>query len=471
MSEDCVVTEMTEMTEVTDSSDKTNASVYSSEKIEITENFESTDSQDIKRNMKTNITELEKLIDVVKKSIKNKEPGLKYIRHPELLVSALQNLNDMIGLERIKDSAAIQTVRLIENLKNGKKNMSMLNTVLSGPAGIGKTQTAMKLAKIWWALGFLDSNQNTIKTTTTTTTPSSGTIGGSGIGGSTYDGSVILMLILSFLALYCVQISTFVWNNLTTYLIGILLSIVILLLFVWWYYELTTECVIKYFTKKTETTETIINSNTNDRDLISVVSRSDFIGEYMGHTAIKTKKLLEANTGKVLFIDEAYSLINDPRDSYGREALDVLNLYLSENPDKIVIIFAGYYEQIKSTIFVAQPGLERRCMWTFKCNPYTGPQLFQIFLLQAFADGWSVQEHDKVRIERLIILNFYEFKAYGGDTERLLYLASLESARSNLANISDTLLSSVEKTDSTTIKHLTFSDVDRALTAFKENRL
>ncbi len=472
MSEDCVVTEYTDETNTSDANNSDKSFLNNSNISNNISNFKCESSENTSNNNNTsnsnnsNKTELEKLIEIIKKGVKNKEPGLKYIRHPELLISSLESLNNMIGLERIKDSAAIQTVRLIENLKNGKKNMSMLNTVLSGPAGIGKTQTAMKLAKIWWSLGFLEGSENVTVTNTKTTTTTPGAY-------PTVDNSsntgIALMLILSLLGLYCVQIATYVWDNLTRQLILILGFVLILALFIWWYWELNTECVTKYFVKKTETTQKVVTAS--DRDLITVVSRADFIGEYMGHTAIKTRRLLEANTGRVLFIDEAYSLINDVRDSYGREALDVINLYLSENPDKIVVIFAGYYEQIKATIFAAQPGLERRCMWTFNCNPYTGEQLYEIFVLQAKADGWCISEMDKPKIKRLITLNLYQFKAYGGDTERLVYLAGLESARSTLSNISDTLLSQVETEDKNKVKYLTFNDVERALESFKDNRL
>lgn len=417
----------------------------------------------------TNKTELEKLIEIIKKGIRDKEEGIKVIRYPELLVQSLQELNDMIGLEKIKESAAIQTVHLIENLKTGRKNMSMLNTILSGSPGVGKTTCAIKLAKIWFALGFLGGSTET-KTTTTTTT-SKGYVPSVVSTPSMSDYTGVLFLFGAWVGVYALQLLSYLYDNLSLYYLGMCLSFLVLLVFLWWYSGMTTETVSQYFS--TKNTEVRRETTSSDRDIVTVVSRVDFMGEYMGHTAAKTKRLLDANIGKVLFIDEAYTLFNDPRDAYGREAIDTINLFLSENPDKIVIIFAGYYEQLKSTIFAVQPGLERRVMWTFKCNPYTGEQLSQIFTIQAAKADWVLADHDKIRIKRLIVQNASEFKAYGGDTEKLVYLSGLEEGRDSLSNLSETLFTMSsdgdKKKTGPSKKYLTFAHVERGLATFREN--
>ena len=126
-SSDCIVTEYTEENTFKDS--------LEDESVESKENFKigKTDTFDDSK------SELEKLIIILKKGIKHDEPGIKYIKYPNLLVSALEELNKMIGMHRLKESVAIQTVRLIENLKAGEKSPKMLNTVLYGPPGCGKT--------------------------------------------------------------------------------------------------------------------------------------------------------------------------------------------------------------------------------------------------------------------------------------------------------------------------------------------
>jgi len=408
---------------------------------------------------KSEKTELEKLINIIKKGIKYKEVGIKVIKYPNLLVSALEELNNMIGMHRLKESVAIQTVRLIENLKAGEKSAKMLNTVLYGPPGCGKTISGVVLAKIWFALGFLNSTE--------TKTTIKKTINEIPIGGGGPSGNNILALFTLFVAwilTYLIQALSFAYNKIGLFWLAFILGFFILLIIIIYWSNKKTNWISKYI--KEEITEKKINES-SDRDIISVVSRNDFVGEYLGHTSGKTKKLLEANIGKVLFIDEAYSLLNDPRDAYGFECLNTLNLFLSENPDKIIVILAGYKEQMKNSIFTAQPGLMRRMLWKFECDPYNGEELADIFFLQSEKDNWYISNEDKIKIRRLIIKNESAFTAYGGDTERLVYLSSLEASRDNLSSVTDTLLSSniVEKSE----KILTFKDVEKGLVSLKEN--
>ena len=450
-SSDCIVTELTE--DFRDSLEDYDTSEYTSE----TSNFKAGCSDC--SSFDNNSSELDKLIYILKKGIKEEEPGIKVIKYPDLLVKALEELNGMVGLHRIKESAAIQTVRLIENLKDGENSPKMLNTILTGPPGIGKTQVGIKLAKIWFALGFLGGSSST-------TTTIKKTIFENPSGGG-QDMNAIFLLLVAWIGTYFIQILSFAYNKIGLFWLSIILGFIIFLIILVYWSEQKSEWITKYITK--EVTEENLKTAT-DRDIITVVSRNDFVGEYLGHTAGKTKKLLEANIGKVLFIDEAYSLLNDARDSYGFECLNTLNLFLSENPDKIVVIFAGYKDQMKSSIFSAQPGLERRCMWTFACDPYSGEELADIFFLQAADDGWNITETDKIKIKRLIIRNESAFKSYGGDTSRLVYLSSLEASRSNLTSISDTFLSSSEEKQIKE-KILKFKHVEQGLVTLKENRM
>lgn len=407
----------------------------------------------------TKLTELESLIKILKRGIKKKESAIQYIKYPNLLVEALEELNNLVGMHRLKDSVALQTVRLIENLKRGEKSMAMLNTCLSGLPGCGKTKAGVMLAKIWFALGFLDPGNSTTTTTINKKVTETPIGGGGGSGG---DTTALILLLVAWGGTYVIQMMSFLYKKVGLFWFGFILGFLILVLIIVYYSGTNTEWVKKYFYE--EITEEKLKT-VSDRDIISVVSRNDFVGEYLGHTSGKTKKLLEANVGKVLFIDEAYSLINDVRDAYGYECLNTLNLFLSENPDKIVVIFAGYREQMESSIFTAQPGLKRRTMWRFDCEPYSGEELAQIFFLQAKQEGWEIEDSDKIR--KLIARNESAFPAYGGDCERLLYLSSLEASRANLS-INDSFLS-CDNLDKKS-KVLTYKDVELGMVALKENK-
>jgi hypothetical protein len=162
-----------------------------------------------------------------------------------------------------------------------------------------------------------------------------------------------------------------------------------------------------------------------------------------------------------VFIDEAYSLLNDSRDPYGLEALTTLNLFMSENPESIVVIFAGYEDLLQNGIFKAQPGLPRRCMWQFKCEGYNGPQLASIFYRQLEKEGWDVV--NRKAVTKLITKNLDLFPSFGGDTERLSFFSQLEASR-------ETFLST-KNTAHIGIRTLTIEQIKRGLERLKENNI
>jgi hypothetical protein len=153
--------------------------------------------------------------------------------------------------------------------------------------------------------------------------------------------------------------------------------------------------------------------------LFRVVSRPEFVAEYLGQSAPKTKKLLVEHRGKVLMVDEAYSLYQGDRDSFGSEALTVINQYMTENADSTVLIFAGYKDMMQSSIFKAQPGLQRRFAFTFEITGYSPEELTRIFLQQLRADDWQCP--DLGELEAFFREHHAAFPAFGGDTKRLIF--------------------------------------------------
>ena len=88
--------------------------------------------------------------------------------------------------------------------------------------------------------------------------------------------------------------------------------------------------------------------------------RDDLVGEYIGHTAPKTKAVLERAMGGVLFIDEAYSLYRaDDSKDYGQECIDILLQVMENDRDKLVVILAGYKDRM-DYFFESNPGMSSR---------------------------------------------------------------------------------------------------------------
>lgn len=160
-------------------------------------------------------------------------------------------------------------------------------------------------------------------------------------------------------------------------------------------------------------------------------SRSDLIGKWCGHTAIKTKEVLDSAIGSVLIIDEVYSLgSKDRSDAFSKECIDTINQYLSEHVDDFICIIAGYKDLVEDCFFGANPGLERRFPWKFTIDPYTPDELTKIFKLQIEECGWtldtSIMDED---ITKLIKENHSCFNGNGGDTKNLIDKCKIINAR------------------------------------------
>ena len=123
------------------------------------------------------------------------------------------------------------------------------------------------------------------------------------------------------------------------------------------------------------------------------VTRNDLIAGYLGQTAIKTSKVIEECLGGVLFIDEAYSLANeDKEDMFSKECLDTLCEALSDHKDNLMVIIAGYENELNNRFFTANSGLESRFIWKFKTETYSQKELMQIFFRLVRSRGWTLAD-------------------------------------------------------------------------------
>ena len=108
------------------------------------------------------------------------------------------------------------------------------------------------------------------------------------------------------------------------------------------------------------------------------VTRDDLVGQYIGHTAPKTKEVLKRAMGGVLFIDEAYYLYKpDNERDYGAEAIEILLQVMENQRDDLVVIFAGYKDRMDS-FYESNPGLSSRVANHIDFPDYTAEELLQI---------------------------------------------------------------------------------------------
>lgn len=342
-----------------------------------------------------NVPYLANLINQLNYNIKNNK-NVKSIKNPKKLLESLIKLYNIVGMKDIKESIARQTSYLINKLNHGENSLKMLNTVLYGPQGVGKTTVGVILAEIWHHLGFLEKaaqQKNSMR-------------------GYLSKLSSYNVELLQFYLVISIFIGIQLYDHVLKPLYKlygynvIIGAVFLLLLFIYLYqYEQVT--------------------NSTESDMIVITSRSTFVNMYLGGTAPQTENFLKENRGKVVFIDEAYSLYNGYNDNYGSEALASINKFMSEHEDEIVIIFAGYEDMLKNTIFKVQPGLDRRCMWKFNCNTYDGQELFEIFKLQLKKEKYDIHPDDLNKINELIIKYEDQFCNNAGSTEQLAFFAQL----------------------------------------------
>ncbi len=108
------------------------------------------------------------------------------------------------------------------------------------------------------------------------------------------------------------------------------------------------------------------------------VTRDDLVGQYIGHTAPKTKEVLKRAMGGVLFIDEAYYLYRPENErDYGQEAIEILLQVMENQRDDLVVILAGYKDRM-DTFFQSNPGLSSRVAHHLDFPDYSGSELLSI---------------------------------------------------------------------------------------------
>lgn len=179
--------------------------------------------------------------------------------------------------------------------------------------------------------------------------------------------------------------------------------------------------------------------------------RSGLVAEYVGQTAVKTNNIIDSALDGVLFIDEAYTLANGGNNDYGPEAIATLLKRMEDDRDRLVVILAGYNQEIESFIN-SNPGLRSRFNRYIHFDDYSAEELFDIFCLQVRKGEYRLTEDASLYLkERLAAIVADKPKDFGNARYvRNLFEKTVEAQANRLAskkNLSKEELTQITKED------------------------
>lgn len=129
--------------------------------------------------------------------------------------------------------------------------------------------------------------------------------------------------------------------------------------------------------------------------------RADLVGEYIGHTANKTREMVNKALGGVLFIDEAYSLARGGEKDFGKESIDALVKSMEDHKDNLILILAGYRIEM-DTFICSNPGLRSRFPIQINFPDYSIDELMQIGELMITKRQYTFTPSAKLALRRLL---------------------------------------------------------------------
>lgn len=136
--------------------------------------------------------------------------------------------------------------------------------------------------------------------------------------------------------------------------------------------------------------------------LISV-TRDDLVGQYIGHTAPKTREILKRAMGGVLFIDEAYYLYRQENErDYGQETIEILLQVMENDRDDLVVILAGYRDRMDA-FFQSNPGMSSRIAHHIDFPDYNADELMSIAQLMLSEQGYRLSEEARAAMSAYIV--------------------------------------------------------------------
>ncbi len=183
--------------------------------------------------------------------------------------------------------------------------------------------------------------------------------------------------------------------------------------------------------------------------------RSGLVAEYVGQTAPKTNELIDSALGGVLFIDEAYALTSEANSDYGSEAIATLLKRMEDDRDNLVVIVAGYTNEMKQFV-ESNPGLKSRFTRFINFPDYSSEELYGIFMMRVNRYGYKLDsDADAYLKDRLNYVFNHKNRNFGnGRYVRNLFESCI--------TFQSTRLSPIKEPTEEQLQQITREDVEKA---------
>lgn len=151
---------------------------------------------------------------------------------------------------------------------------------------------------------------------------------------------------------------------------------------------------------------------------LTEIERADLVGEYIGHTAQKTREQIRRALGGILFIDEAYSLARGGEKDFGKEAIDAMVKAMEDYKEQLIIILAGYREEMHQFI-ETNPGLRSRFPIIIEFEDYRIEELLAIAEVMLHKRQYKLSPEAKAKLTR-VLFERYQFEPENFGNARLV---------------------------------------------------
>lgn len=182
--------------------------------------------------------------------------------------------------------------------------------------------------------------------------------------------------------------------------------------------------------------DVLYNMNVIQTNKLVETDRSGLVAGYVGQTAIKTRGVIETALGGVLFVDEAYALAQGGENDFGQEAIDTLVKMMDDNRDRLVVILAGYSDDMQHFL-EANAGLQSRFANIIEFPDYTTDELLQIADGLYSEQGYVLSEAGKVALRNKLDIAKEDKQFGNGRYVRNVFERSLNNQALRLSNVTE----------------------------------